>query len=138
MSARRTTIRLPSSLRKAPHQLWLGGAPINCGPSRSSSLWSWVSVTGWRAGGDDHAHGRRLGRGEALPQHRLEEAQLHAAVDRAARGEGDEQRLGAVGAADGDPRGAVDLAESLLERGEAAGELDVGERRAGRESAGGG
>ena len=55
-----------------------------------------------------------------------------AAIERAARGEGDEQALGPVGIADGGARLGADLAEPLLERGDAAGDLRIDHDRVGR------
>ena len=76
-------------------------------------------------GGDDRADRLRLGLAEALAQQRLEKAQGDAAIERAARGEGDQQALGAVGIADRRARLGVDLADPSLERGDAAGDLRI-------------
>ena len=55
-----------------------------------------------------------------------------AAIERAAGGEGDEQALGAIGIADGGARLGADLAEPLLERGDAAGDFGIDHDRVGR------
>ena len=62
---------------------------------------------------------------EALAEQGLEEAQSDAAVERAPRGEGDQQALGPIGIADRGARLGADLADPLLERGDPAGDFGV-------------
>ncbi len=76
-------------------------------------------------GEDDHADGRGWVAPKRWRSSASRKPERDAAVERAARGEGDQQPLGAVGIADGGARLGVDLADPLLERGDAAGDLGV-------------
>ena len=119
--ARRTVIRLPSSaLKRAPPALRRAARRSAAGRACCKPSCSSCSVTGSRAAAMIVPTACGWLAPKRCAQQRLEEAQRDAAVERAARGEGDEQALGAVGIADGGARLGVDLAEPLLERGDAA------------------
>jgi hypothetical protein len=72
-----------------------------------------------RAGrGDDRRHGARVARPEPVDEQGFEIAERHAAVDRPARGEGDDQRIGPPGRTDRLARRILDPRQARLQFGD--------------------
>ena len=125
VSRRRTVISPPSSALSAVPPAGVGRGADQPRPGFLQAELQLLQRHRLARGEDDHADRARLARAETLAQQRLEEAQGDAAIERAPRGEGDQQPLGAVGIADRGARLGVELADALLERGDAAADLGI-------------